>query len=112
VQPAALSYLHTDSFLLEANVIPNVNLGHSLESLVEIAESFSATRQVRVFAGYAGWSPGQLDEEMKRKAWLVHPASIELVFLPKPEELWRTILRTKGWQYRLLALAPDDTSWN
>ncbi len=112
VQPTALSYLHTDSFLLDANVIPNVNVGHSLESLVEIAGSFSATQQVRVFAGYAGWSPGQLDEEMRRKAWLVHPASIELVFPPKPEELWAAILRTKGWQYRLLAQAPDDISWN
>jgi len=53
-----------------------------------------------------------LDDEMKRKAWLVHPASIELVFPPQPEELWRTILRAKGWQYRLLAQAPDDISWN
>ena len=112
VQPAALSYLHTDNFLLEANVIPNLNVGHSLESLVEIAASFSATQQVRVFAGYAGWSPGQLDDEMKRKAWLVHPASIDLVFPPRPEELWRTILCGKGWQYRLLALAPDDLSCN
>ncbi len=112
VQPTALSYLHTDSFLLDANVIPNVNVGHSLESLVEIAESFSATQQVRVFAGYAGWSPGQLDDEMRRKAWLVHPASIELVFPRKPEELWAAILRAKGWQCRLLAQAPDDISWN
>ena len=30
VQPAALSYLHTDNFLLEANVIPNLNVDHSL----------------------------------------------------------------------------------
>ena len=33
-----------------------------------------------MFAGYAGWSPGQLEDEMKRKAWLTHPASLELVF--------------------------------
>lgn len=112
VQPAALSYLHTDSFLLGANVIPNLSVGHSLESLLEIADSFSATQRVRVFAGYAGWSPGQLNDEMKRKAWLVHPASIDLVFHSKPGDLWRTILRTKGWQYRLLTHAPDDLAWN
>jgi putative transcriptional regulator len=112
VQPAALSYLHTDTFLLEANVLPNLALGHSVESLVEISGSFSATRQVRVFAGYAGWSPGQLDDEMKREAWLVHPASIELVFSPEPDALWPAILRTKGWPYRLLAEAPDDLSRN
>jgi len=111
VQPAALSYLHTDHFLLNANVLPNLNLGHSLEGLVEIGESFSATQNVRVFAGYAGWSPGQLDDEMKREAWLIHPASMDLVF-EKPEELWQLILRKMGWKYRLLAEAPEDLSWN
>jgi len=112
VQPSALSYLHTDSLLLDANVIPNVNLGHSLESLVEIASSFSTSQQVRVFAGYAGWSPGQLDDELRRQAWLACPASIDLVFHPQPEQLWPTILRKKNWQCRLLTEAPEDPSWN
>src|SRR5580704_16763032 len=70
VQPSALSFLHTDQFLLNANVLPNVYLGHSLDDLMEIGQSFSATQRVRVFAGYAGWSSGQLDEELKRNAWL------------------------------------------
>jgi putative transcriptional regulator len=112
VQPAALSFLHSDQFLLNANVMPNLNLGHSLDGLVEIGESFSSTQQVRVFAGYAGWSPGQLDDEMKRDSWLTHPASIELVFHGRPEDLWQLILRKKGWKYRLLSQAPEDLSWN
>ena len=112
VQPSALSYLHTDHFLLNANVIPNVNLGHSLESLVEIAGSFSDSQRVRVFAGYSGWSPGQLDEEMRRKAWLTHPASIDLIFHPQPEQLWPAILLKKSWRYRLLAQTPEDPAWN
>jgi putative transcriptional regulator len=112
VQPALLSYLHTDKFLLEANVMTNLNLGHSLDDLVEIGQSFSATQQVRIFAGYAGWSPGQLEDEMKRDAWLTHPASLELVFHSKPEELWQRILRDKGWKYRLLSQIPEDLSWN
>jgi putative transcriptional regulator len=65
-----------------------------------------------VFAGYAGWSPGQLDDEMKREAWLTHPASIELVFSSDAGELWKTILRQKGWKYRLLSDTPEDLSWN
>src|SRR5213083_2652216 len=102
VQPSALSFLHTDSFIPDGNVIPNLSLGHSLDSLVELGESFSATRKVRMFAGYAGWSPGQLEDEMKRKAWLTHPASLELVFETKPEQLWQNILRQKGWKCKLL----------
>ena len=112
VQPSLLSYLHTDQFLLNANVMPNLDLGHSLDDLVEIGQSFSATQQVRIFAGYAGWSPGQLEDEMKREAWLTHPASVELVFNTKPEELWQIILREKGWKYRLLSQVPEDLSWN
>ena len=67
---------------------------------------------VRVFSGYAGWSPGQLDEEIKRDAWLAHPASVDLIFHAKPDELWQMILRQKGWKYRLLSQTPEDLSWN
>lgn len=112
VQPNTLSYLHTDTYLPQANVLSNLDLGHSVDLLVEIGESFSATKQIRVFAGYAGWGPGQLDDEMRRKAWLTHPASLELVFASEPAVLWRKILQQKGWQYRLLSETPDDLSWN
>jgi putative transcriptional regulator len=112
VQPGALSYLHTDSLLLNANVISNLSFGHSLDSLVEIGDSYSATNKVRIFAGYSGWSPGQLEEEMKREAWLTHPATVDLVFNTEPGTLWKAILQQKGWQYRLLAEAPDDPSLN
>lgn len=112
VQPSALSFLHTDAFIPDANVLPNLTLGHSLDALIEIGESFSATRKVKMFAGYAGWSPGQLEQEMERKAWLTHPASLELVFDLEPAQLWQRILRDKGWQYRILAQMPEDLSRN
>jgi len=112
VQPSALSFLHSDAFIPDANVIPNLSLGHSLDSLVEIGESLSPTCKLKLFAGYAGWSAGQLEDEMKRKAWLTHPASLELVFDTASEQLWQTILRSKGWQYKLLAQSPEDLSAN
>ena len=112
VQPTALSFLHSDAFISEANVLPNLNLGHSLDSLVEIGESFSTARKVKMFAGYAGWSPGQLEDEMKRDAWLTHPASLELVFDTDPQRLWQVVLRQKGGRYKLLSQMPDDLSLN
>ena len=112
VQPSALSFLHTDTFIPDANVLPNLSLGHSLNVLLEFGESFSPTRKIRMFAGYAGWSPGQLEDEMKRKAWLTHPASLELVFDTAFDQLWQTILRRKGWKYKLLAQMPEDLSAN
>jgi putative transcriptional regulator len=112
VQTSALSYLHSDVFLPDANVMPNLSLGHSLEELVELGGSFAPTQQIRLFAGYAGWSPGQLESELKRKAWLTHPASLDLIFRTDPSDLWNEILRVKGWKYRLIASAPEDLSLN
>jgi len=112
VQAGAMSFLHTDSFLPNANVLPNLGLSHSLDELVELGDSFSTTQQLRLFAGYAGWSSGQLEDEMRREAWLIHPASLELMFHAEPADLWRTILRRKGRQYRLLAESPEDLAWN
>ncbi len=112
VQPSALSFLHTDAFIPDATVLPNLSLGHSLDELVDLGESFSETRKVKMFAGYAGWSPGQLEDEMKREAWLTHPASLELVFESDPAKLWKQILGQMGWKYKLLSEMPEDLSQN
>jgi putative transcriptional regulator len=112
VQLSALSYLYTDTYLPEASVLPDIELGHSLETLVELGESYSPNKKVKLFAGYAGWSPGQLEEEMKRKAWLTHPASVDLVFDTDPDDLWQYVLKQKGGMYRVLAQMPEDVSLN
>ncbi len=112
VQTNALTYLHSDSFLPDANVLPNLSMGHSLDDLQDLVSSFSATRQLRCFAGYAGWTGGQLESEMERKAWVLHPATLELVFESAARTLWKRILSLKGWKYRLLADGPEDLSWN
>ena len=62
VQPQTLSFLHSDQFLPDANVMHDLNLGHSLDALMDLGESFSGTRKLKLFAGYAGWAAGQLDE--------------------------------------------------
>jgi len=113
VQPGALSFLHTDNYIPDADVLPNLALGHSLDDLVEIGDGFSPTKKVRLFAGYAGWSPGQLENEMKRKSWLTYPASVELVFHTPPELLWQKVLNVKGgWRNKLMAQMPEDLSLN
>ena len=113
MQPAALSFLHTDNFLADADVLPNLALGHSLDDLLEMGEALSAGNKVRLFAGYAGWSPGQLESEMKRKAWLTFPATIQLVFETPPDQLWKKILLDKGgWKNKLLSQMPEDLSQN
>jgi putative transcriptional regulator len=112
VQADALTFLHSDAYLPDANVMANLRMGHSLEELQALGEGYSVSRRLRCYAGYAGWSAGQLDEEMKRKAWLLHPATLELVFTSTPGDLWKSILRSKGWKHRLLAESPEDPASN
>jgi putative transcriptional regulator len=68
--------------------------------------------RVRVFAGYSGWGPGQLEEEMAEPSWIVVPAEPDDVFAPDPDELWRTVLHRKGGKYTLIATMPFDPSLN
>ena len=112
VQSSALSYLHSDDFLPEANVLPNLNLNHSIEDLSDLGGSFSITQKVRVFAGYSGWGAGQLEDEMKRKAWITYPANIDHVFAVEPVKLWRSVMVELGGVHRLMADGPDDLSLN
>src|SRR5262249_60386753 len=66
----------------------------------------------RVFAGYAGWGPGQLQEEIDEGAWYVLAAQPADVFDPEPEQLWRAVLRRSGGALALVATYPDDPSLN
>ena len=68
-------------------------------------------RRARVFAGYAGWSAGQLDAELEAEGWIIAPATPEDVFGPA-DELWSDVLRRKGGPYALLATMPPDPSLN
>ena len=72
----------------------------------------AATMRARVFAGYSGWSAGQLEAELAESSWILEPARTEDVFVADPEALWSTVLRRKGAEFRVLALMPDDPSLN
>jgi putative transcriptional regulator len=67
-------------------------------------------RRARVFAGYAGWAPGQLDMELEQEAWIVEDAAPDDPF--SGDDLWSRSLQRKGGQYALLASMPEDPTLN
>jgi putative transcriptional regulator len=75
-------------------------------------DELGVLRRARVFAGYAGWGPGQLDDELEEGSWIVEPALPEDVFTVEPDELWSDVLRRKGGPFGVLALMPLDPSLN
>lgn len=58
---------------------------------------------IRVFAGYSGWGPGQLESELEEGAWLIHPAFSEVIFAEDPSQGWKDVLSRKGSFYRIVA---------
>lgn len=75
----------------------------------EVAEHIS---MLRIFRGYAGWSPGQLDAEIDLGAWMVFDALAADVFTGEPSRLWRNVIRRQGGRLAWIADAPDDLSAN
>jgi putative transcriptional regulator len=71
---------------------------------------------VRVFAGYAGWSSGQLEDELAEGAWYVVPAAggdeFSDAFSVSPNGMWRAVLRRQGGDLAMVSTYPDDPTLN
>ena len=67
---------------------------------------------LRVFAGYSGWGPGQLDDEIEEGAWYVVDGAPDDVFCSRPDVLWRDVLRRQGGDLAMVSTFPPDPSLN
>jgi putative transcriptional regulator len=67
---------------------------------------------VRVFAGYAGWRPGQLENEISGGSWFVFDALPGDAFTSRPDDLWSMVLRRQGGLLAAVAYFPSDPASN
>lgn len=67
---------------------------------------------LRIFAGYAGWSAGQLEQEIRAGGWYVVESEARDAFNPEPETLWTTVLRRQRGNLALVASFPQDPTMN
>jgi putative transcriptional regulator len=67
---------------------------------------------MRVFAGYAGWGPGQLEGEVAEGAWYVVPAETEDLLCHDAELLWQRVLRRQPGELAFVATCPVDPTQN
>jgi putative transcriptional regulator len=70
-------------------------LSMSPEILRHVLEASPAPR-ARILAGYAGWGPGQLDEELSHSSWLMADVDPDLLFETPAEQMWETAIRRLG----------------
>jgi putative transcriptional regulator len=111
VQPASIVVLAEFEDPAEAAFLVVEGIGLVSERTgLERLDTVTARR--RVFAGYAGWGPGQIEAELETEDWIVEPALPQDVFAEDPIGLWGRVLDRKGGQFSLLARMPADPSMN
>ncbi len=111
VQPSAIVCLAEFSDPEPAGLLVLGRIGFPAPD-TDIEELAQATIRRRVYAGYAGWSAGQLDRELEDGDWIAHLASPDDIFSEDPEHLWPAVLTRMGGEYALLARMPPDPSVN
>lgn len=111
VQPEAIVLLAEFSNLEAAAwiVVADVGLAGAGSDLDELA---AAVRRGRLYAGYSGWGPGQLEMELEIDSWIVEPPLPAELFPDNPESLWSDVLARKGGRYKLISRMPVDPSQN
>lgn len=85
--------------------------GISEEKAIELKEQ-DPTADIRGFLGYAGWTSGQLESELKQDAWMISPVNTQAMTEEEGTALWRTILTDIEPDFGLLPEAPEDPSVN
>ncbi|MFP4048155.1 MAG: YqgE/AlgH family protein, partial [Bacteroidales bacterium] len=109
-----IHYLHTVSDLIpnSVHVQGNIYWGGDFEKVKElISEGMITPEQIRFFLGYSGWSPNQLDEELKNNAWLVSELEASKIMAPD-RDLWEKVLQELGNKYKIWTNCPENPAFN
>jgi putative transcriptional regulator len=96
-----LALLRAPSKLEDADeVLPGV---YSVGTTKLLRKALADKMEIRVFAGYAGWGPGQLEAEVDAGAWHIERGQAATVFDNDPESLWQRLVRKLNRQIAILS---------
>lgn len=114
VQLDTLHMLHRMPGLLGGNeIFPGIYWGGSYEALQEIlADEKYQEEDLKLFLGYSGWSPGQLEKEVKDGAWLITDLSEDLLFATESRQIWKNAIHLLGKEFEILANMPVNPQLN
>ncbi|MEX2504226.1 MAG: YqgE/AlgH family protein [Egicoccus sp.] len=114
VEPTAIVALGraTASVPADEVVSPRLDRVRLVDLAADPALAAADLDRVRVFAGYAGWGPGQLEVEVDAGAWFTVDADPGDVFTAEPARLWQAVLRRQPDELALFSTFPADPSLN
>jgi putative transcriptional regulator len=84
----------------------------TLDLSVDPEQLRESVQTIRVFAGYAGWGGGQLEQEIAEGSWFVLDALPGDAFVDRPDDLWPMVLRRQGGMMAAVAHFPPDVALN
>jgi putative transcriptional regulator len=114
VQLDTLHMLHRIPEILGGKEIAKgIYWGGSYEALQDmISQNIYQPGEMKLFLGYSGWSPGQLEKEMEEGSWLVADINPEILFDTEPEMVWKKAIELLGKDYAILANMPLNPQLN
>lgn len=115
VQPNTLHYLHRRGDLIPESieVAEGIYWGGDFEKLIFLLDTKQIPAdEIRFFFGYSGWDGEQLAKEIDANSWFIGNGNPEYLFDEDPQQLWRTVLRSMGDRFRVIANFPENPSLN
>ncbi len=115
VDTNSLFYIHTLGNLLpnSRHVKNSIFVGGDFDTLKKLLlDEKINNNQIRFFLGYSGWGEHQLDDEIKKNAWIVTQIDEPDVMNAHEKNLWKSILKKKGDKYSVMADFPEDPALN
>ncbi|MEK7871867.1 MAG: YqgE/AlgH family protein [Nitrospirota bacterium] len=74
-------------------VFDNIYVTENMRPLIEVIQGPDPEKNVRIYSGYAGWGPGQLDGEVARRDWIIVTAEPDIVFSEDPSGVWEELYK-------------------
>jgi putative transcriptional regulator len=115
VQTDTLHFIHRAGELLEGSspIMPGLWLGGDFEQLKFLINTqVIQPNDIRFFLGYAGWTGGQLAEEMDYGSWITADMDINYLFKISADTLWRVAMMHKGNAFAVMSQLPEELLWN
>jgi putative transcriptional regulator len=115
VSTDTLHYVHNVGEVLKdsVKVAEGIWMGGDFEQLKALVRNgLIEQHNIRFFIGYAGWSGGQLAEEMDIRSWIPAPVHANYVFKSNAEDLWSKVMYNKGDVFEVISDMPEFVTWN
>ncbi|RMG78360.1 MAG: YqgE/AlgH family protein [Bacteroidetes bacterium] len=115
VERNRLYFIHTKGNDIKGSIHVKDNLywGGNFEDLKKLIEKGEINRkEVKFFAGYSGWGSRQLQNELKRKSWIVATATVKSIMETEPKVMWNLMVKGLGENFEIMTKFPIDPTLN